>query len=242
MKNKLVISLLLIFAFIGLFYFMDDKKEVKSNSNIDKSKTYEVVSQNDLILDGIVEVDSIKNLEFTKPENLLVANGDRVDEGERIYSTGYLAPITGIFIINDDASYSIASEKQYISSEIVETDKDMVNQGMKLKVTNLEGTKTFSDCNLNRISVLPTNKEDKISLYSLRISISGANPGQHMKIFVKNTQVIIPKEFIDEGKLLMKNPNSEKWETKEVSLSNISGITYAPISQVPVGTMLKETK
>ncbi len=242
--KKTIISVLIILGFVGLSVLITNY-QTTNTSNGSKSKTpkyFKVEKQNDLVLTGVVKSKSIKELPAIDLKDVEVNNGDHVNEGQVIYTTGYTAPISGTFMINSDESVSIVSDDKYIESSFTENNRSLIQQGQSVPVFSLDGSIRYGDSTLTNVGVVPLDNGDSVSKYTLMASGKNLPVGQHVKLYIEQKEVLIPKKYVHDGSVDIKKPNETQWNKVKVNVKNEGGLLYASINDVPVGSQLKGAK
>ena len=241
MKIKILLSIILVLLFSGLLVFVNNYNNQQSNVQENKPRYFKVEAQEDLILDGVVKARKVQELEDAEMSRLLVVNGQHVTKWQQIYNTGYVAPIDGTFTVDENKKFAIISDEQYILSSFSELDNVLINQDMEVTVKSLDGSQAFQS-HISWVGLLPREGGEDVSRYGFEIQSNGLHIGQHFNIYVKYKEVVIPEKYISSGFLYMKKPDAKAWEKFKPSLVQRGGVYYAPLSEVPVGTLLKEHK
>lgn len=240
MKIKIILSIILLVLF-GIFFMNLDQFQSTTEAQSQKVETYKVIPQDDLILKGEVKAKKIQTLDTTDMKNLLVNNGDHVTKGQEIYNTGYVAPLDGTFSISeDDNTFAIISDEEYVSASISEIDKNLIHQGDTITVKSLDNSQSYQS-QVTRIGISPVS-DDNLSDYLVESAITGLPNGQHVYLYISYSDVVIPQKYVKSGTLNMKKPGANSWMQEKISLTNKGGVFYAHQEDVPIGTLLRKPK
>lgn len=237
--KKILLGVVLLCGF-GLLYVViqnDGAKDViKSNEEI-----CTIQPREDLTLTGVVKVNNIQNLGKIQSTELLVRNGDHVTLGQKIFKSGFVAPITGVFTFKDGTA-GIIDDHQFIETAFLENDKQLMTEGKKVTVTDVND-KTETENKMIYVGQIPVEKADapadSLSTYQVMLDSKHRPLGQHVWIKIPQVDVIVPKAFVESQTSQMKVPGSDKWVKFDVKTENRGGIYYAKLIDLPVNTELK---
>jgi len=236
--KKIGLIAIVIVGFCIIFGIM--QKDTQIGKNKKQEEQYVVEKRKDLILTGVVKTDEIRVLTKTNVENILIKNGDHVESGQKIYLNGYQAPISGTFTMTGDGSLKILSDKQHIESTFKETDIDLLRQGDEVKISDIEGSNNGKS-KIETVGIIPTDEENNdMSSYSLVLKSDKRMVGQHVLVYIPQVTVIIPKKYVDSKKVWIKKYGKHDWGKISIKVVNKGGVYFAPISEIPVGSRLKE--
>lgn len=237
--KKILLGVVVLCGFGLLIMVMQDngtKDMIKSNGEI-----CTIQAREDLTLTGVVKVKNIQNLGKIQPTDLLVRNGDHVKLGQKIFKSGFLASIAGVFTFNDETA-GIIDDHQFIETSFLESDKSLMTEGQEVTVTDVND-KTKTKNKITYVGQIPVEKADSpvdtLSTYPLMLDSKNRPLGQHVWVKIPQVDVIVPKAFVDAKTAQMKIPGSDKWVKFDVKTENRGGIYYAKLVDLPVDTELK---
>lgn len=240
MKQKLLIILGLL-PFVGLLFFLQNQQSQSSPevSKEKKASVYKVVKQDDLLLMGDVQSDNITILDNIATDQLLIKNGEPVAKNQKISKNGYEAPVAGMFSIGEDGTLSIISQWLYVASSVSELDRELISEEQALQAKVLE-TGKIVEAKISWINRQPTITEKTLSYYAFKAEVADLRIGQHVLLTVPYKTVVIPEQYLKDNQLLVKLPEEKGWRSLPIDLFNKGGVLYANLSDIPIGTMLKE--
>lgn len=239
MKQKILIILGLL-PFIGLlFWLQHQQKQSRLEVSKDTPAVYKVVKQDDLLLMGEVQSDNITALDKVDPDQLLIKNGEMVTKNQKLYKTGYEAPVAGMFSIGEDGNLAIISPERHVKSSISELDRENILEGQVLQTKNLETGKTL-EAKIRWINRQPSADEKTLSHYDFEADVSNLMVGHHVLLSIPYKTVVIPEQYLKNNQILAKLPTEKEWRLLSITPSHKGGVSYAQLSEVPVGTLLKE--
>lgn len=201
MKKKsiwITIIVIIIILLGGGFWFYNQQKNKSADVKPHHQQHYYVVkSASPLELSANVVYQQKYSLNKVNSWQLLVANGAAVYKGEKLDTTGQLAPASGIFELGDEQNFVYTTPFK-AQGQVSEYDLNKIAVGNAITVKSLtDNNKASQTGQITYLQLNSTHQTSGISYYNFEASLpQNYRLGQHVIISIPSPYTQIPKKVV----------------------------------------------